>query len=151
MGYRHSRGGSTRVFIVTLPIGKYVQHCLSNTANSKFRQIGVYETRTATPARTSSDTLQRNYCFSTLPLKYHPKSQNEASYNLKIPENHLLFFEDKHSKSEFYFGGLGLQYRTPAIGLPSCEIENDNFRDSQRRQIRTENKRSFESKVLKQK
>ena len=33
----------------------------------------------------------------------------------------------------------------------SCEIEGDNFRASQGKQIRTKNKESFESKVLKQK
>ena len=35
------------------------------------------------------------------------------------------------------------------IGFPSCEIEKDNVRDSQQKQIQTENKESFESKVLK--
>ena len=33
----------------------------------------------------------------------------------------------------------------------SCEIENDNFTDSQGKQIRTENRESVESEVLKQK
>ena len=51
----------------------------------------------------------------------------------------------------FDFGGLDLQYRTPEIGFQSCEIEKDNFRDSQGKQNRTKNKESFESKVLKQK
>ena len=36
------------------------------------------------------------------------------------------------------------------MGVPSCEIENENFRVSQGKQIRMENKESFESKVLKQ-
>ena len=53
--------------------------------------------------------------------------------------------------TEFYFGVLDLQYRTPEIGFPGCEIEKDNFSDSQGKQIRTENKESFGSKVLKQK
>ena len=39
----------------------------------------------------------------------------------------------------------------PEIGFPSCEIEKDNFRDSQGKHIRTKNKESFESKVFKQK
>ena len=59
-----------------------------------------------------------------------------------------LFFEDKHSKVLSFtsdFGGLDLQYKTPEIGFPSCEIEKDNFRDSQGKHIRTENKESFES------
>ena len=51
----------------------------------------------------------------------------------------------------FNFGGLDLQYRTPEIEFPSCEIEKENLRDSQGKQIRTQNKESFESKVLKQK
>ena len=34
------------------------------------------------------------------------------------------------------------------MGFPSFEIEKDNFRDSQGRQIRTEDKESFDSKVL---
>ena len=54
-------------------------------------------------------------------------------------------------KTGFHFRGLDLQYRTPEIGFPSCEIEKDNFRDSQGKQIGTENKKSFESKVLKKK
>ena len=32
----------------------------------------------------------------------------------------------------------------------SCEIEKDNFKVSQGKRIRTKNKESFESKVLKQ-
>ena len=36
------------------------------------------------------------------------------------------------------------------MGCPGCEIEKDNFRNSQGKEIRTENKESFESKVLKQ-
>ena len=35
--------------------------------------------------------------------------------------------------------------------FPSSEIEKDYFRVSQAKQIRTKNKESFESKVLKQK
>ena len=54
-------------------------------------------------------------------------------------------------KTEFYFAHLDMLYRTPEIGFPSCEIEKENFRDSQGNRIRTENKESFESKGLKQK
>ena len=39
----------------------------------------------------------------------------------------------------------------PKMGLPSCEIENDNSRVFQGKQIRAKNKESFESEVLKQK
>ena len=37
------------------------------------------------------------------------------------------------------------------MGFPSCENEKDNFKVSQGRKIRTKNKESFESNVLKQK
>ena len=50
----------------------------------------VYETRTATPARTSSEIPQSKSCFRTLPLIYHPKGQNEAPYNSEMPENDIL-------------------------------------------------------------
>ena len=45
--------------------------------------------------------------------------------------------------------GLDQQYRTPEMQFPSCEIETDNFKVSQGKQLRTKNKESFESKVLK--
>ena len=45
------------------------------------------------------------------------------------------FFDDNIKKD---FGHLDLLYRAPDIGLPSCEIEKDNFRDSQGKQIPTE-------------
>ena len=38
----------------------------------------------------------------------------------------------------------------PEIGFPSCEIEKENFRDSQGKQIWTKDMESFESKVMKQ-
>ena len=50
----------------------------------------VYETRTATPARTSSGIPQSRSCFRTLPLMYHPEGQNKAPYNSEIPENDIL-------------------------------------------------------------
>ena len=50
---------------------------------------------------------------------------------------------------EFYFGGLDLQYRTPGIGFPSCEVGKDNFRDSHGKQIRTKTKNLLNLKVLK--
>ena len=50
---------------------------------------------------------------------------------------------------EFYFRGLDEQYGTPEIEFPSFEIEKDNFRVSQGKQMK--NRESFESKVLKQK
>ena len=52
----------------------------------------------ATPARMSSDILQRKYCFCTLPLIYDPKRQTEASYNSDMPEKHIFFFKDNYSK-----------------------------------------------------
>ena len=54
-------------------------------------------------------------------------------------------------KTEFYFGDLKLQYRMPEMEYPSREIEKDKFKVSQGTEIRTKNKESFESKVLKQK
>ena len=54
-------------------------------------------------------------------------------------------------RTEFYFGGLDLQCITPEVGFQSCEIEKDNSRDFQGKQIRTANNQCFESKVLKQK
>ena len=64
-----------------------------------------------------------------------------------------MFFSFKANiqKTEFYFRALDQQYRTPEMEYPSREIEKNNFRDSQGKQIRTEDKESFESKVLKQK
>ena len=43
-----------------------------------------------------------------------------------------------------------LPYRMPEMRFPSCEIEEDNFRVSHGKQIRTNRKESFESKVQKQ-
>ena len=74
-----------------------------------------------------------------------------ASHHSEMPENHIFLGRQTFKKNEFYFGGLDLQYRTPEIGLPSCEIEKDHFKDSQGKRIQAENKESFESKVLKQK
>ena len=39
-----------------------------------------------------------------------------------------------------------MQYRIPKIGFPSCENDKDNFRDSQGKQIQTENKESLNLK-----
>ena len=62
----------------------------------------------------------------------------------------FLFTTNIYKKIEFYFGGPDLQHRMPEKEDPSCEIEKDNFRVSQGTQLRTNNKGSFESKVLKQ-
>ena len=63
----------------------------------------------------------------------------------------VFFFDEKHfTKTEFYFGGLDLLYRRPEMEYPSHEIEKGNFRVSQGTEIRTKNKESFQSKVLKQ-
>ena len=45
-----------------------------------------YDSRMATPAKTSSDIPQSKYCFRKLPLIYHPKDQNQAFYNSEMPE-----------------------------------------------------------------
>ena len=50
--------------------------------------------------------------------------------------------------NELYFGGLDLQYRKPEMWFP---IEKDDFRASQGKQIQTEYKERFETKVVKQK
>ena len=63
----------------------------------------------------------------------------------------LFLFRQTFKKTEYYFGGLDLQYRTPEIEFPSCGIEKGNFKDSQGKHIRAENRESFLSKVLKQK
>ena len=65
---------------------------------TKLSKQRVCETRTATPARTSSDIMQSKYCFRTLPLVYHPKDRNEASCNSDMPENHIFFFERESFK-----------------------------------------------------
>ena len=52
--------------------------------------------------------------------------------------------------TEFHFEDLDLKSSTLEIGFPSCAIEKDNFIDSQGKQIRTENKESFQAKVRKQ-
>ena len=44
-----------------------------------------------------------------------------------------------------------MQYRTPKLRFPSCEIDKDNFRDSEWKQIRADHKESFEYEVLKRK
>ena len=82
---------------------------------------------TTTSARTSSDTAQSKHCFRTLPLVYHPKGQNEASYNSEMLQNHPLSLKTNIFKNEFYFVGIALQYRTTEMGFSSCEIEKDYF------------------------
>ena len=48
--------------------------------------------------------------------------------------------------NEFHSEDADLKNNTLEIGFPSCAIEKDNFIDSQRKQIRTENKESFQPK-----
>ena len=50
----------------------------------------------------------------------------------------------------FHFEEPDLKSSTLEIGFPSCAIEKDNFPDSQGKQIRTENKESFQAEVGKQ-
>ena len=52
--------------------------------------------------------------------------------------------------SEFHFEDPDLKNSTLEIGFPSCAIEKDKFLDSQGKQIRTENKQSFQAEVRKQ-
>ena len=68
-----------------------------------------------------------------------------------MPENDMFTLKTTFKTTEFYFAGLDLQYRTPEMRFPSCEIEEDNFRVSHGKQIQTKSNESFESKVLKQK
>ena len=49
--------------------------------------------------------------------------------------------------TEFHFEDPDLKNCTLEIGFPSCAIEKDNFTDSQGKQIRTENKESFQAEV----
>ena len=53
--------------------------------------------------------------------------------------------------TEFHFEDPDLKNSALEIGFPSCAIEKDNFTDSQGKQIRTENKESFQAEVRKQK
>ena len=48
--------------------------------------------------------------------------------------------------SEFHFKDPDVKNSTLRIGFPNCAIEKDNFIDSQGKQIRTENKESFQSR-----
>ena len=72
-----------------------------------------------------------------------------------MPENDIFTLktniENPFETIEFYFAGLDLQYTTPEMRFPSCEIEEDNFRFSHGKQIRTKSKEPFEFKVHKQK
>ena len=52
--------------------------------------------------------------------------------------------------SEFRFEDPDLTNSTLEIGFPSCAIKKDNFTDSQGKQIRRENKESFQAEVRKQ-
>ena len=52
--------------------------------------------------------------------------------------------------TEFHFEDRDLKNSTLEIGFPSCAIEMDNFIDSQGKQMRTENKESFQAEARKQ-
>ena len=52
--------------------------------------------------------------------------------------------------SEFHFEDLDLRNSKSETGFPSCAIEKDNFIDSQGKQVHTENKKSFQAEVRKQ-
>ena len=68
-----------------------------------------------------------------------------------MPENDMFTLKTTFETTEFYFAGLDLQYRTLAMRIPRCEIEEDNFRVSHGKRIRSKSEESFESKVLKRK
>ena len=53
--------------------------------------------------------------------------------------------------SEFHFEDPDAKNSMLEIGFPSCAVEKDNITDSQGKQIRTENKESFQAEVRKQK
>ena len=52
--------------------------------------------------------------------------------------------------SEFHLEDQDLKNSMLEIGFPSCAIEKDKFIDSQGKQVRTENKESFQAEVRKQ-
>ena len=52
--------------------------------------------------------------------------------------------------TEFHFEDPDLRNSTLEIGFPSGAIEKDYFTDSQGKQIRTENKESFQAEIRKQ-
>ena len=62
----------------------------------------------------------------------------------------LMNFEICFKMSEFHFEDPDLKNSTLEIGFPSCAIEMENFIDPQGKQIRTENKESFQAEVRKQ-
>ena len=84
-------------------------------------------------------------------LTYHPKGQTRPPRTTRCLKTIFSLCGQTFKTTEFYFAGLDLQYRTPEIGFPSFEIGKDNFRVSQGKEIRTKNKESLESKILKQK
>ena len=52
--------------------------------------------------------------------------------------------------TEFHFEDPDVKNTPLEIGLPSCAIAKDNFTDPQGKQIRMENKESFQAEVRKQ-
>ena len=52
--------------------------------------------------------------------------------------------------TEFQFEDPDLKSSMLEIGFPSCAMEKDSFTDSQGKQIRTENKKSFQAEFQKQ-
>ena len=49
--------------------------------------------------------------------------------------------------NEFHFEDPDLKNSTLEIGFPNCPIENDNFTDSEGKQMRTENKEFCQAEV----
>ena len=115
---------------------------LRNDQGIKFAVERVYEIRTATPA---NDVLA-----GVAVLVFSDILQ---SITQRCPESHLVSLKARQTckTTEFYLGGLDLQYRTQQMGFPSREIEKENFGVSQEKQIQTAHKESFEPEVLSQK
>ena len=62
--------------------------------------------------------------------------------------NIVFLWRHTFRNTEFYFGGLDLQYRMPEIVFQSCETDKDDLRVTQGMQIRMKHEESFEFKVL---
>ena len=79
------------------------------------------ETRMGTPDKMSFDIPQSKYCFRTLHLNIR-----EATIMLRTAQKCLktisFIIRQTFKTIEYYFQGLELQYGTPEMGFPSCEI-----------------------------
>ena len=113
-------------------------------------QQKLYETKRATQSRTSYDILQASIVFVCHLWYIIHKAKMRPPIARSCLKRIFLVWGQTFKKAKFYFKCRALHYRMLVMEFPSCEIEKNNLRDSQGKQIRTENKDSFESKVLKQ-